>query len=207
MICLLFLSCFFATNAQENESEWGKPKEDMRTTRTFSGIPQGRFYYLYPIHFGDQQFAKAYDVSFGYGINLSPLRYKNFRLNLGFERTLYKVVDHSRVAEPVDISTYQSFFTEVSYGLGSEAKFCVKPSVGIGFSNFYLKTGSGRFGSQEAVDFRSGLTADWAVLNHLSLFLTAHYVRSNIDVDTAGEFREYYSKANSVQLGLGIVIR
>ncbi len=205
--CLLVFGCFAIANAQDDEPEWGKPQEDVRTTRTFSGIPQGRFYYVHPIHFGDQQFAKAYDVAYGFGANLSPLRYKRLRLNLGFERVVYNVKDHSRIAREVNQSTYQSYFTEISYGFGSEAKVCIKPSIGIGFSNLYLKTASTRFGSQEAVDYRAGVTADWAVLNHLSLFLTAHYVRSNIDVNTASDLHEYYSKANSVQLGVGIVIR
>jgi hypothetical protein len=67
--------------------------------------------------------------------------------------------------------------------------------------------GEMRFGNQNAFDFRAGLTADWAVQKHLSLFLSARYVRSNIDVDTSRELHDYYSKANSVQVGLGIMIR
>lgn len=175
--------------------------------KTVSAVPQIRFYGFYPIHFGDQQFADAYHANPGFGFSISPIRYKDLRLLLGFERSTYKVDNHTLVAQPVDQSSYQSLFAAVSYSIGSETSFCVKPTLGAGVSMLYLKTGSERFGNQPASDLRAGLTADWAVYKHLSVFLTANYVHSNIDVDTAEELHDFYSKANSVQVGFGLMIR
>jgi len=118
------------------------------------------------------------------------------------------VDDPARIALPVRRSAYHSVFAEIQYTIGREDGFCLKPSVGAGGSILYFNNGfNDRFGKQEGTDLRAGLTADWAIFKHFSLFLTAHYVRSNIDVDTSQEFRDFYSKANSVQVGMGIVIR
>ncbi len=193
MFCAAQTSDSLATKKSFKERDW-------------EFIPQGRVYAFYPVYFGDNALAEAYDAKPAFGLGISFIRYKNIRFHIGGERTILKVSDHQLIGHDIEHSTYTSLYAALSYKLELGKAVSIAPELGIGTGIFQLKQGHERYGTQDVTDFRVGISSNFRIVEYLSGSVGLHYVHSNFDVQTSSEYHDFFSKSNLLQLRIGLVI-
>jgi len=196
ILVLLAVNTAFCQDTESKEKEQ-KAKKDFRFE------PSGRIKMIYPIQFGHHSLSKAHDANIGFGWSLSFFNYKNFRFSPGFDWIQYKVTDHELVGN-FSASVYNSFHGTVSYEIPVTESFSVLPDLGFGYVMVNQKTSNHKFGTQEGNEIRAGFTADYKTNKFLTLFISARFIHTNLNMETDPAYIDFYGKANQIQLALGL---
>ena len=188
------LLCTFCVSGQET-----KAKKDFRFD------PLIRVGAIYPIQFGDHSLSDAHRSNPGFEFSMSFFNFKNFRLAAGFDRVQYNVQNHQLVGNFAN-SNYTGIYGEVSYEFLTVKKISLLGDVGFGYANVQQASGTTHFGNQEGNEFRVGAFADFRFAKRFSVFAGAHYIGSNLNMQTNAAYVDYYGKATQIQVTLGIKV-
>lgn len=164
-----------------------------------------RLYYALPNQIGNHVYADAYDSKFSMGTSLGLIEYSNFRLSGGFELEQYNVTDVSKAGNFDFISKY-SFFGTVSYDFELNDKIILAPQIGYGSSDIHHKMRAERVANQIGTHLRLGVYADYSLGENVAIFAGIHYIRSDFDISTNSEFKNYITKSTQLQLTLGLKV-
>lgn len=164
-----------------------------------------RLYPIFPIHFGNNVFAKAHETNTGIGGNLSFLKYDNLRTGIIYELNYYEVSDVSKVGN-FRSSNQRNFTWFVSYDFKVDKKLLLIPNVGYGNSYVVQRTNSKRFGNYSGTHFRLGLYADYEVAKSLAAFIGLHFISTKYNIKTNPDFEDYLEKIPQMQFTAGLKI-
>ncbi|MEO5777977.1 MAG: outer membrane beta-barrel protein [Flavobacterium sp.] len=191
LLLLLFSSIVFA----QNDNEAKKPELTFKIN--------ARFQLLYPIQFGNTALAKAHEPKLGVSAQMNFLNYQNFKAGFGFDFVTYKITDKQMIAN-LSNSKYTSAYFLLSYEYKLNEKFLISPNIGYGSASLELGSRSSRFGKQNGNEIRIGGVIDYKIGKSTYAFGGINYVTNSLDVETAPEYQSFFSKANQIQLSIGI---
>lgn len=157
----------------------------------------------YPIHFGNTALAKAHKPRPGFSVQMNVLDYQNFKAGFGFDFTTYEITDKEVIAN-LSTSKYTSAYLLMSYEYNVSRKIQITPNIGYGSASLELGSRSSRFGKQGGNEFRIGTFIDYKIGKATYAFAGIHYVSNRFNVRTSPEYEAFFSKANQLQLNLGI---
>jgi len=195
---ILTLLLLVAISALGQEKEAQKKKD-------FFFEPSGRIKLIYPMQFGEHSLSEAHNANVGAGWNLSFFNYKNFRFSPGLDWVQYDVTDHALVGN-FSTTNYTSANGTISYEVPLTSKISVLPDVGLGYVYISQRSSGRYFGAQEGNEVRAGMTADFKTNRLLTVFFSARYIHSNLNMATNEQFQNYYDSADQIQLALGLKI-
>lgn len=162
-----------------------------------------RFQYLYPIQYGNTALAKAHQAKIGFSSQLNVLEYQHFKAGFGVDFVTYEITNKHVVAN-LNTSKYTSIYALVSYEYKISKKWMVSPNIGYGPASLDLGSRNSRFGNQDGIEFRIGAITDYKIGKTSYVFAGVNYITNTFDVETAPEYQSFFSKANQLQLSLGI---
>ncbi len=193
-ICLLLLLCAGIAFAQ-NETKAPKPQLDFKVN--------ARFQLLQPIQFGNTALAKAHKPRLGFSTQINLLDYRNFKAGVGVDFVTYDITNKLIIAN-LSTSKYTSAYVLISYEYKVNNKLLVTPNIGYGSATLDLGSRNSRFGNQNGNEFRIGGILDYKIGRTIYVFGGINYITNTFDVETAPEYKSFFSKANQIQLSLGI---
>ena len=191
LILLLFSSVLFAQN---NNTKKSKELEFM---------VNGRIQALYPIPFGDNALAKAHKPRLGFSGQLNLLDFQNFKAGLGIDFVTYDITDKMLIANK-NTSKYTSYYLLISYEYKPSKKIYINPNIGWGSASLDIDSRNSRFGGQSGSEFRIGGILDYKIGKSTYVFGGINYVINKFDIETSPEYKSFFSKANQIQLSLGL---
>lgn len=193
-ICLLliFYTCF---SFAQTDNKAKKPELQFKVNT--------RLQMIYPIQFGNTALAKAHQPRIGFTGQLNVLDFNGFKAGVGFDFVTYEITDKQMIAN-LSTSKYTSGYFLISYEYRPNQKVCITPNFGRGSSSLYLGSRNSRFGGQSANEFRVGGIIDYKIGKSTYVCGGVSYITSKFDIETAPEYKSFFSKANQLQLSLGI---
>ena len=162
-----------------------------------------KFQLLYPVPFGDNALAKAYDNDLGFGIELGLFKYSNFRLGGGYNIVQYKVANRQLIGN-IRNANYTSVYGNVSYEHRLSEKISVIPDIGYGFAQLVQRSSSQSFGKQDGNELRIGLNGNYNFTKFSSVFIGLHFIHTSLDINTSPEYEKFFGKMNQVQFAVGL---
>lgn len=193
--CFLLLVCSGISFAQENEKPKKRPKLEFKVN--------ARFQLIQPIQFGNTALAKAHSPYLGISSQLNLLDFMGFKAGFGVDMVGYKITDKQMIAN-LHASKYTSAYVLLSYEYKLSEKFLITPNIGWGSASLELGSRSSRFGGQDGNEIRIGGILDYKIGKSTYVFGGINYINTTLDVQTAPEYKSYFSNANQIQLSLGI---
>jgi hypothetical protein len=193
-ICLLLVLCSGIAFAQ-NETTAPKPQLEFKIN--------ARFQIIYPIQFGNTALAKAHNPRVGFSSQVNFLNYNNFKAGFGFDLVTYDIADQQLIAN-LSTSKYTSYYVLLGYEYKLNPKIQITPNIGYGSASLDLGSRNSRFGKQNGNEFRIGGILDYEIGRGTAVFCGVNYITNTFDVETAPEYKSFFSKANQLQLSLGI---
>ncbi len=177
--------------------------QDNRVNEDFELDTYFRFQTLYPIHFGNTALAKAHKPRPGFSMQMNVLDYRNFKAGFGFDFITYDITDKEMIAN-LSTSKYTSAYFLLNYEYGISEKLQFTPAIGYGSASLELGSRSSRFGKQRGPEFRIGGVVDYRIGKTIFIFGGIYFVTNQFDIATSPEYESFFSKANQIQLNLGI---
>lgn len=165
--------------------------------------PVGRIYVLHPFHQGNNALAEAYSSGIGFGGQFFLPKFKNFRLGFGGEYIPYKVENESLIAT-ISSSRYTTAYGLLSYDIVINEKFMLNPTIGFGPSSLSLKSRQRKIDPQNGSEFRIGVYSDYTFSPHFAGFVGINYISNSFTINTHPDYEDYFGKANSIQVSLGL---
>lgn len=193
-ICLVLLICSGVVFAQ---------KETNTTKSELEFKVNARFQLLQPFQFGNTALAKAHEAKIGISAQMNILDFQHFKAGFGFDFVSYKITDGQMIAN-LSTSKYTSAYLLLSYEYKLNQKILITPNLGYGSANLDLGSRSSRFGSQDGNEIRIGGILDYKIGRSAYAFVGINYITNTFDIETAAEYKAFFSKANQLQLSLGI---
>jgi hypothetical protein len=193
VIALLLLCCSVAL-AQEKE-------ENIKAELNL--IANIRLQTLYPIQFGNTALSKAHKPDLGFSVQMNLLQYGHFKAGFGIDLANYSITDKEMVAN-LNSSNYTSSYVFVGYEYEMQPKLRIFPNVGFGAGSLELESRNSRYGKQSGKEFRIGTFVDYKIGRTSYAFAGVHYIHNTFEVETAPEYESFFSKANQIQLTLGV---
>lgn len=193
--CLLLLVCSGISFAQNIDKPKIRPELEFKVN--------ARFQLLYPIQFGNTALAKAHSPFIGFSSQLNLLDFMGFKAGFGVDLVTYKITDRQMIAN-LNASKYTSAYLLLSYEYKLSQKFLITPNIGYGSASLDLGSRDSRFGGQSGNEFRIGGILDYKIGKSTYVFGGINYISNTLDVETAPEYKSYFSKAKQIQLSLGI---
>lgn len=191
LLLLLYSGFIFA----QNDTKTAKPELEFKVNT--------RFQLLQPIQFGNTALAKAHKPKIGVSAQMNLLDYQNFKAGFGFDFVTYAITDKQIIAN-LSESKYTSAYILISYEYKLNEKICITPNIGYGSASLELGSRGSRFGKQNGNEIRIGGILDYKIGRTAYVFGGINYVTNTFDVETAPEYKSFFSKANQIQLSLGI---
>ena len=178
--------------------------------KPFNFGPMFRIHGFLPINTGDNYLAESNSGQVSVGGNLSFFECYKFRLAFGLEHAFYKTKDLNLAAD-VNRTRNSSFYMIVTYRVPITEKLSVEPYLGGGWSEMHFKRPNSSFTNvdatiekQRGTEFRTGFYVDYKIEKIVSFFMGINYVGSNFKVKTVPELQDYFGKAETIQISLGI---
>ena len=193
-ICALLIVCTCISFAQNT---------DNKSYKSLEFNFDARFGVLYPIQFGNTALAEAHKPRIGFLSHLNFLKYDNFKAGIGFDFVTYDITDKEMIAN-LSTSKYTSAYLIIGYQKKLKDKLFITPHIGFGPASLELGSRGSRFGKQNGNEFRIGGILDYKITKSGYVYLGIDYIASTLDVATAPEYESYFSKANQIQMSLGI---
>ena len=193
-ICLLWLLCSSVAFCQ-NDTKVVKPKLEFKLNV--------RVQSLYPIQFGNTALTKAHQPRIGFSSQFNVFDYQHFKAGFGFDFVTYDITNKQVVANLI-ASKYTSIYALISYEYAINKKFMVTSNIGFGSATLDLGSRNSRFGGQDGKEFRIGAIVDYRIGLATYVFGGVNYITNTFDIETAPEYESFFSKANQLQLSLGI---
>ena len=192
--CFLLLVCSGIVYAQ-SDNITPKPDLDFKVN--------ARFQLLYPIQFGNTALAEAHKPRPGFSAQINLLNYQNFKAGFGFDFVTYDITNKQMIAN-LSTSKYTSAYFLLSYEYKLNEKILITPNIGYGSATLELGSRNSRFGGQSGSEFRVGGILDYKIGKSIYVFGGINYVINKFDVETSPEYKSFFSKANQIQLSLGL---
>lgn len=158
------------------------------------------------MNYGDNFLAKAHNPAVGFGLACDLIKINKFGLGLGYN-FIYYSVNNIEKAGNINSSRYHSIYGNLSYEIPINEAFSIAPHIGLGAPTLYFKSGSQNFGSQNGTEIKLGFYGNYRMDEHFSFCLGVEYLSSTYSINTIPAFIDYYSKANAIQVSLGIVLQ
>lgn len=194
-IMLVGLLACGVISAQNNTI--GKASEGLKENWDF------RAYFVNPMQFGDHSLAKAHDNYIGYGLNLGMVSYDNFSFHAGWEFVPYKVTDFTKIGN-IEQTNYTSLYGAIKYKLTVVKNVELYPAIGFGYAVLKQRGYGRKFGHQDGTEFRLGFTANYRISKQVSFFIGTHYIYNTFEIATNEDYRDFFGKANQIQIAAGI---
>jgi hypothetical protein len=156
-----------------------------------------------PVHFGNNALAKAHKPRPAFSMQLNLLEYNNFKAGLGLDFVTYDITNNELIAN-LSTSKYTSAYVLIGYEYKINKKLLLTPTFGYGSASLDLGSRNSRFGKQGGNEYRIGSILDYRIGKAIYVFGAIHYVANTFEVETTAEYQSYFSKANQLQLTLGI---
>jgi hypothetical protein len=195
-ICLLIVLCSGIAFAQKEETKTPTQSE-------FGFKVNTRFQFLYPIQFGNTALAKAHQPNLGFSVQMNLLDFQHFKAGFGFDFVTYKITDKQTIAN-LSNSKYTSAYFLLGYEYKLSEKILITPNIGFGSASLELGSRNSRFGKQNGNEIRVGGSLDYKIGKSTYVFGGVNYITNTLDVETAPEYKSFFSKANQIQLSFGI---
>ena len=161
-----------------------------------------RIHAIYPIHFGENALAKAHKPRLGFSSHLNLLDFQNFKAGFGLDFLTYDITKPELIANN-STSKYTSAYILISYEYKLNNKILITPTVGYGSARLDIGSRDSRFGGQSGDEYRFGGIADYKIGNSTFAFIGMNYIINKFEIDTAPEYKSFFSNANQLQLSLG----
>ncbi len=191
-LCLLMVICSSISFAQNN------------TTNDYLEFDTNfRIQTFHPIHFGNTALSKAHKPRPGFSVQMNLLDYHNVKVGFGVDFVTYDITDKEIIAN-LSTSKYSSSYLLISYEHALTDKILITPNLGYGSASLHLGSRNSRFGEQSGTEFRIGAMIDYRIGETIFIFGGINYVNNKFDIETAPEYESFFSKANQIQLNLGI---
>lgn len=155
-----------------------------------------------PIQFGNTALSKAHSSDVGFSGHLNLLDFNGFKAGAGFDWITYQITDKQLIGN-LNTSKYSSFYMLLSYEYKLTQKILITPNIGYGSADLDLGSRNGRFGGQDGTEFRLGAFFDYKIGKSTYAFAGVTYITNTFEVETAPEYKDFFSKANQIQLSLG----
>lgn len=194
-IYVLALLCSVVSFAQNDE----KPKENAELEFKLSS----RVQLIYPMQFGNTALSKAHEPRPGISTQINVLDFQHFKAGFGFDFVTYDITNEQLIAN-LSTSKYTSAYVLLSYEHKLTEKFLITPNIGYGSASLDLGSRNSRFGKQSGKEFRIGGVLDYKIGRSIYAFVGLNYINNKLNVQTAPEYKSFFSKGNSIQLSLGI---
>lgn len=192
LFCLFFANLMFCQ------------KDENRTSLHFD--PKLCISLFSPIQFGNNSLAKSHKSSIGLSLDMSILKYHNFKFNYGFAINQYKVTNHQKVGE-YRFTDYIAFYPTLSYEY-SVKKIIVSPTFSVGYVVLRNQKDAGDFyGIQKGIDYRIGANTEYKIKKTFAVFFGIHYIYSKFNINTSSEYIDYYGSTQQIQTSMGIKFR
>lgn len=192
-ICLIAFLCSGILIAQTEEQP-KKPELEFKVNV--------RLLFVRPIQFGNTALAKAHESDGGFSGHLNLLDYNGFKAGAGFDWIGYQITDKQMVAN-LSTSKYSSIYFLLGYEYKPTDKIRITPNIGYGSATLDLGSRGSRFGGQEGTEFRIGGFFDYKIGKSSYASAGITYITNTFEVETAPEYKDFFSKANQIQLSLG----
>ena len=157
--------------------------------------------FIYPIQFGNTALSKGHDTDYGFTSSFGLLKYNGICAGIGLDMVYYQVKNKQIIGDYQN-SKHNSYFGFIKYDFNLSKKISFTPNIGYGYSELVIRKNSKRRGSQDGNEFRLGTFINYNFNNQNALSLSVMYVNNVYDVKTNEEFQDFFSKSNSIQLGL-----
>ncbi|MGC4039329.1 MAG: hypothetical protein QM710_00640 [Flavobacterium sp.] len=193
LFLLVFTSVAFSQNNDTTETK--KAELEFKVN--------ARFQLLYPIQFGNTALAKAHEARPGISAQMNLLDYQHFKAGFGFDFVTYDITDQQVIAN-LSTSKYTSAYFLLSYEYKLTDKIMITPNFGYGSGSLELGSRSSRFGKQHGKELRIGGIIDYKIGKSTYVFFGLNYINNRFSVQTAPEYKSFFSKANQIQLSAGI---
>jgi hypothetical protein len=182
------------------------------TDKIFNFGPMVRIHGIMPFNSGDNYLANSNKSKVSVGLNLSPFEVYGFRPYIGVDHIFYDT-DNTEMAADVIRTKNTAVYGLLSYSIPIAGDFSAEPYVGGGWSGLTFKRSNNDdvfdaydVDRQEGTEFRAGIYLDYKVASVISLFAGANYVRGSYTINTVPEYEDYFGKAQSVQINVGLKI-
>lgn len=193
---IVLLLCVFC------QQIWSQNKVKKETIFSDSYLRLGT---IKPNQIGNHSMSKDFESKFGFAASLYLIKYKKFRLGGGAEFSQYNVTDKSKIGEVSYLNSSTFYFT-ICYDFALSNKIIIQPSVGYGNENLNLSSINKKFTTQNGNEIRIGSYLDYRLNRSFAIFVSVNYISSSLEVDTSEEYKDYFGKAQQVQIGLGFKI-
>lgn len=193
---IVLLLCVFC------QQIWSQNKVKKETIFSDSYLRLGT---IKPNQIGNHSMSKDFESKFGFAASLYLIKYKKFRLGGGAEFSQYDVTDKSKIGEISYLNSSKYYFT-ICYDYVLSNKFILQPNIGYGSENLNLSAVNKRFTTQYGKEFRIGSYLDYRLNRSFAVFVSVNYISSSIEVNTNAEYKDYFGKAQQIQIGLGLKI-
>lgn len=202
IIIIAAVLMYMHTDAQtENDSlapatkeHTGRPAIKLNI-RTYGTLPTG---------IGDNIISKAYNGTGGVGIKVNIFSIYNVNVGVEYEYMGYTVSDPS-LAGNTKGNDIHTPYLELLYELPVTRKLTVSPKIAIGSSSMQQK-GKNNYGWQYGTTLRLGMYIDYSLNDYLAVFLTGNYLSTRFNVKTNSEYKDFFSKVQQVNAGLGLKV-
>jgi hypothetical protein len=78
----------------------------------------------------------------------------------------------------------------------------LSPNIGYGYSELVIRKNNKRRGAQDGTELRLGTLISYNFNKLNSLCFSIMYVNNNYDVKTNESLQDFFSKSNSIQIGV-----
>ncbi|WP_417212995.1 hypothetical protein [Bizionia sp.] len=182
-------------------------QENRRTEFESEFEPRPEFY-IYMINhnnFGDNYLSEANDPNFlGVGLQINAFKAYNFKIGIGGEYMEYTVTNKT-LGGNINKSFYYAAYLKLQYEIDFKDSWAVEPLIGIGRTRIHQKSGSKDFDDFYGTAFYIGSNLLYKFTDHVAVYLGAYYNYTQFDVKTAAAYKDFFQKANQIQVQLGLI--
>lgn len=155
---------------------------------------------------GDNFLSNAHkNNSFGGGIFMNMLNFKNVKLGGGYEFISNKITSIEKVGN-IERSNTTTFNLKSHYEYQFTEKWILEPFIGIDWVILKQRTGKKSFGTQNGNGFEVGTKACFDFDKYYSVFVGLSYTAIKYEINTSPEFIDYYNQSKHFKISLGIIL-
>lgn len=157
--------------------------------------------FIYPIEFGNTALSKGHNANLGLTSTFGLLKYNKISAGIGLDMVIYSVKDKQIIGD-YDNSKHNSYFGFVKYDYNLTNKISFSPNIGYGYSELVIRKNNKRRGAQDGTEFRLGTLISYNFNKQNALCFSIMYVNNTYDVKANESLQDFFSKSNSIQIGI-----
>ncbi len=152
---------------------------------------------------GNYSLAKDFKSALGVNMALSIVTVKRFSFVTGFHYNTYEITNPQNVGN-INWLIFRSLYAEIDYTVPVTNEISVVPLISCGYVENQYTSGSRKFGIQDGSEFKVGSIINYRFNKVLSVFAGCNYAMTNLDIETAEEYVDYFGKAKRIEVQFGL---